>query len=79
LQGDDAQRPGLRLSVADDGPGLSAQDTERITERGVRLDTQTPGHGLGLNIVKGIVTAYGAELSLSTHAGAGTQWEILIR
>ena len=79
VQGDDAQRPGLRLSVADDGPGLSAQDAERITERGVRLDTQTPGHGLGLNIVKGIVTAYGAELSLSTHAGAGTQWEILIR
>ncbi len=74
--GADAQRPGLILSVADDGPGLSAVDAQRITERGVRLDMQKPGHGLGLHIVKSIVEAYGAELTLSTHSGQGTQWQI---
>ncbi len=71
-----AQRVGLRLTVADDGPGMAKDDAERIMQRGVRLDSQTPGHGLGLNIVKGIATAYGAELELVTHSGEGTEWQL---
>ncbi|MCS6760308.1 MAG: ATP-binding protein, partial [Candidatus Devosia euplotis] len=60
----DAERGGdatmLCISIDDNGPGLSAQDAEKVLRRGVRLDEKTPGSGLGLDIVKELVDVYGA-------------------
>lgn len=52
--------------VADDGPGISSGDRERVTERFVRLDAarSTPGHGLGLSLIKAIAEAHGGRLEL---------------
>jgi signal transduction histidine kinase len=51
------------LAVADDGPGVPAAERERIFQRFVRLDTsrshEASGAGLGLAIVREIVTAHG--------------------
>ena len=69
-------RTGIELVIADDGPGMSLDNAKRITKRGVRLDSQTPGHGLGLNIVQNIVGAYDANLSVDTSEGSGTRWVI---
>lgn len=48
------------LRVADDGPGVPAEERENIFTRFVRLDTSrsTPGHGLGLNLVAAIASAH---------------------
>jgi signal transduction histidine kinase len=46
--------------VCDDGPGIAVDDRERLLRRGVRLDEQEPGHGLGLAIVRELVEGYGA-------------------
>jgi two-component system sensor histidine kinase PhoQ len=54
----DSHRQALTLTVEDDGLGIDDNLKETISTRGVRLDSQTPGHGLGLHIVKGIVDAY---------------------
>ena len=56
------QRPGLRLSVEDDGPGIADEKIERVLQRGVRGDERVQGHGIGLSIVQDIVHAYNGEL-----------------
>ncbi len=50
---------GTTITVADDGPGIADADKEAVLSRGVRLDTNTGGNGLGLAIVSDIVEAYG--------------------
>ncbi len=56
------QRPGLRLSVEDDGPGIAEDKIEKVLQRGVRGDERVQGHGIGLSIVQDIVHAYQGDL-----------------
>jgi len=56
------QRPGLSLSVEDDGPGIAEEKIEKVLQRGVRGDERVQGHGIGLSIVQDIVHAYQGEL-----------------
>lgn len=58
------QRPGLLLSVEDDGPGIEEDKVEKILQRGVRGDERVKGHGIGLSIVQDIVRAYNGELTV---------------
>lgn len=62
----------LRLSVEDDGPGIAPHHAEQVLARGVRLDEATPGHGIGLPMVRDIVEAYEGKLEIahSPHGGA---------
>ena len=64
------------LSVVDDGAGIQLELKEQILQRGVRLDSQTPGHGLGLHIVKGLVEAYRGSLAIESGQGQGTEFMI---
>lgn len=72
-----SSRKAIQITVDDDGPGIDQQLRESILERGVRLDSKTPGHGIGLHIVKGIVEAYQGDLKLESsqqaHASRGTR------
>jgi two-component system sensor histidine kinase PhoQ len=65
------QRPGLWLRIEDDGPGISAEQWNRLVQRGVRGDERVEGHGLGLAIVSEVVTAYGGRLELGSGALGG--------
>jgi two-component system sensor histidine kinase PhoQ len=58
------QRPGLQLSVEDDGPGIPDEKVEKVLQRGVRGDERVQGHGIGLSIVQDIVRAYRGELTV---------------
>ncbi len=53
----------LSIVIDDDGPGISEDERERIFERGVRMDEQRPGSGLGLDIVRDLAGTYGGEVS----------------
>ena len=55
---------GLRLQVADDGPGIPAEQAEAVLQRGHRADQQQPGQGIGLAVVADILKAYGGQLKI---------------
>jgi signal transduction histidine kinase len=58
------------VAVGDDGPGLAAPEAERVLARGVREDERVPGSGLGLSIVRDLVTLYGGSIELGqSHLG----------
>ncbi|MDH3352663.1 MAG: ATP-binding protein, partial [Gammaproteobacteria bacterium] len=56
---------GMQLVVSDDGPGIPADATDALLQRGTRLDESTPGHGIGLAVVKEIAESYGGQLVIS--------------
>jgi signal transduction histidine kinase len=65
----------VRLVVSDDGPGIAPADRQRVFERFVRLDEardqRAGGAGLGLAIVRDVVTAHGGTVVVAqTDAGA---------
>lgn len=57
-----AAGPGqLLIQIDDDGPGIADEERERIFLRGVRVDEQRPGSGLGLDIVRDLAGTYGGQ------------------
>jgi two-component system sensor histidine kinase/response regulator len=67
-------------SIADEGPGFTAADREKIFRRYVRLSARPtggePSTGLGLSIVKKLVDAMKGRLSLKSTAGHGAAFTI---
>lgn len=61
----------VEIQVKDDGPGIQSNEIERILERGVRADQSTPGHGIGLAIVRDITQVYGGELAIQNSDPTG--------
>jgi signal transduction histidine kinase len=65
----------VRISVADSGPGIAADDQERIFEKFYRSDpqhTRAPGGtGLGLYISRELVRRMGGRLDVSSPPGSG--------
>jgi signal transduction histidine kinase len=70
--------PNRSFTIEDDGPGIPAEDRERVRARGERLDPARSGSGLGLAIVEDIADAYGFELALAPSALGGLGAQITI-
>ncbi|QKC80979.1 ATP-binding protein [Mesorhizobium sp. NZP2077] len=62
------ERQGDRVlaGVADNGPGIPADEREKVFQRLYRLDhsRSTPGNGLGLSLVRAIADLHGATIAL---------------
>lgn len=69
---------GMVLSVGDDGPGIPKEAADALLQRGMRLDETTPGHGIGLSIVKDIAHSYGGELTIQASELGGAEITVLI-
>ncbi len=73
---------GACFSVADTGPGISAEHIPRLTERFYRVDKarsrQTGGSGLGLAIVKHALSHHDARLHIESQPGKGTIFSFVL-
>jgi two-component system OmpR family sensor kinase len=72
---------GLRIAVADAGPGLSDEDQKRIFERFYRADSSRvridgEGSGLGLSIVDAVMKAHGGSVSVTSELGKGATFTL---
>jgi two-component system OmpR family sensor kinase len=70
----------VRLSVADHGPGMSAEQAEHVFERFYRADPSRArtagGAGLGLSIVAAVTEAHGGHASASSAGGGGATFTV---
>ena len=68
------------IHVSDEGPGVSAQDADRIFERFERgaSTTGTPGFGLGLAIARELARRMNGDLRLGASAGSGATFELAL-
>ena len=62
---------GIRVTVADRGPGVPKEDRDRIFEPFERGDDVSSGTGLGLAISKAIVTAHGGRMWVADNPAGG--------
>jgi signal transduction histidine kinase len=67
------------ITVRDHGPGIPAEDLDRVTERFFRGSASTgPGSGLGLAIVRRLVARAGGGLALRSSDDGGLEVEVLL-
>lgn len=74
-------RNGVILIIKDNGIGIPKEHQERIFERFYRVDKsrskERGGTGLGLAIVKHIAQVHGAQVSVQSEPGKGTQITVI--
>jgi len=66
------------ISVEDTGPGIPPEIRERLFQPFVTSKPRGEGTGLGLSLVKNIVTAHGGRVDVATEVGRGTTFTIVL-
>jgi signal transduction histidine kinase/FixJ family two-component response regulator len=66
-----AGHPAVRVSVQDNGPGLTPEQQQRIFDP--FFTTKTKGTGLGMAIARRIMEAHGGQLSIGPAVGGGAE------
>jgi two-component system OmpR family sensor kinase len=70
------------LSVMDDGPGIPEADLPRLFDRFYRADTSrtraSGGAGLGLAIVRAIISAHGGRIEAANLPGGGARMTVVL-
>ena len=72
----EATNSAVRLSVADDGPGLQPDEVEHVFDRFFQADLSRTGQGagLGLSIVEAIAEAHGGRTWVESIPGVGSMF-----
>jgi two-component system sensor histidine kinase PhoQ len=68
----------MRMIVEDDGPGIPANARDKLLQRGMRLDEEAPGHGIGLAVVRDIARSYGGDVVIADSALGGASITVTV-
>ena len=68
----------VMITISDDGPGIPAEDLERIFVRFHRLTPATSGSGLGLDIARRIIELHEGRMWAESAVGQGTTFHIAL-
>jgi two-component system cell cycle sensor histidine kinase/response regulator CckA len=68
--------PAVRISVWDDGPGISSAILERIFDPFFTTKAAGEGSGLGLSMVHAIVTQHGGTVTAHSEEGGGALFQL---
>lgn len=71
---DDAGVAGIELMIGDNGPGIPAENLSRIFDD--FYTTKQSGAGLGLSIVRRLVSDCGGAVTVASEIGVGTRFRI---
>jgi signal transduction histidine kinase len=65
----------LLITIEDHGIGMTAEELNRIYEKFYRADKtgKIPGTGLGMSIVKDIITQHGGAIEIESKPSVGTK------
>lgn len=66
------------VSVKDEGPGIEPERQATLFDRYVRAASDKPGTGLGLTIVKEIVSAHGGTFGVKSRVGEGSEFWVCL-
>lgn len=69
-----ARNAWYEVVVADDGPGIAAEQQQRIFEP--FFSSRPGGSGLGLAVVRAVVQSMGGEISVDSVVGKGTRFSL---
>ncbi len=70
----------LEITVTDSGKGIDEKDIPRIFDKLYRADRNSSekGLGLGLSLVKAVVTAHGGRVEVSSRLGKGSSFKVIL-
>jgi signal transduction histidine kinase len=72
----------VRLAVLDEGPGLDADESDRVFQRfyrGSASASGAPGTGLGLAVVESLAARWGGEVTLTNRPEGGARAEVALQ
>jgi len=76
-----ADGAGVAITVRDEGVGIPPDEQQHLFDRffrGHQLADTVAGTGLGLSLVKHVVSAHGGEISVTSTPGVGTTFTVVL-
>jgi len=71
--------PFVVISVNDNGIGIDESNHEIIFSKYARIDSQVEGSGIGLYLIKEIVTSAGGKIQVNSQVGKGSEFKVYLR
>ncbi len=72
------EQMGVEIIIEDDGPGIPEDVKQTILTRGARVDTASPGQGIGLSVTVDILGSYGGDLEIEQSSLGGASFTLHI-